>query len=161
MTQSVNQLNTKIEDLTTQLNTANESITTLTTEKEKIEKQFNDATDKITSLNSKVEEMSPIVEKYNNNLVEKAVNEKKEYYSTKFKAVNGMDKFDSEEVQNLIKKSINENDEGKSAILSLNTMLVDMVQVKAEDKQSMVKEKASKQENLIPTGSDFESRYSV
>lgn len=160
MNQSINELNIKIDDLNTQLNTANKTISTLTTEKENIEKQFNDATEKITSLNAKVEEMTPIVEQYNSDLVEKAINEKKEYYSTKFKAVNALEKFESEEVQELIKKSINDNQEGKEAILSLNTMLVDMVQIKSNEKP-MVKEVASKHQNLIPTGTDFESRYSI
>jgi hypothetical protein len=160
MQSSVNELNVKITDLTTQLNTANETINTLTSEKANIEKQFNDASDKITSLNSQVEEMKPIVEQHNTEIKEKAINAKRDYYTLKFKAVNAMDKFESKDVQELIKNSINENDEGKNAILSLNTMLVDMVQIKSDDKP-MVKEVASKQENLIPTSVDFDSRYSV
>jgi hypothetical protein len=62
------------------------------------------------------------------------------------------------DIQNLVKLSINENEEGKNAILSLNTMLVDLVQVKHEDK-NIIKEFSSKNENLIPTTIDFDSRY--
>jgi FtsZ-binding cell division protein ZapB len=161
MEQSVNELNTQIEDLTGQINTANETINTLTTEKEALTEQFNNATETIVSLNAKVEELTPVVEQYNSELLEKAINSKKEYYSVKFKAVNAVEKFYSDEVQALIMKSINDDDEGKNAILSLNTMLVDMVQVKSDDKQPTVKEVASKQANLIPTGNDFESRYGI
>jgi predicted nuclease with TOPRIM domain len=162
MQTSVNELNTQINTLTTNLNTANETITTLNTQKTEIETKFNVASETIVALNSKVEELTPLVEQFNSEKLEKSINEKKEYYSVKFKAVNADEKFNTEEIQNLIKVSINETDEGKNAILSLNSMLVDLVQLKIEDKigdKNIIKEFSSKNENLIPTTIDFDSRY--
>jgi len=160
MQTSVNELNVKIDELTTQLNTANETITTIKDEKQALEIKYNESANTIVTLNSKIDEMQPIVETYNTEQINKAINEKKEYYSTKFKAVNAVEKFDSEEVQNLIGLSINDNEEGKDAILSLNSILVDLVELKIDStKNQEIKEFSSKQEKLIPIKTDFDSRY--
>ena len=159
MTSTVNELNTKIETLTSDLSVANETITTLNTEKSELETKFNSASDTILTLNAQVEELKPLAEQFNTEKIEKSINEKKEFYSTKFKALNASDKFESEEVQELIKVSINENDEGKNAILSLNSMLVDLVSIKTTPERFEVRELGSKNENLIPTSIDFDSRY--
>lgn len=160
---------TKVEELSSQLNDKSTKITelesqvnTATTEKEKIEKQFNEATEKLTQLKTQVEELKPFRNQVEQEKLQKAVNEKKDFYSAKFKALNAIEKFDSEEVQNLIKQSVNESDEGKQAVLQLNTMLVEMVVVEKEQKseETVIRELSSKRENLIPDGDDFESRYS-
>ncbi|TCJ01076.1 hypothetical protein [Cytobacillus praedii] len=161
--------NAKVEELSTQLNSKDNKISELetqvnsiTTEKAEIEVKFNETTEKLTQLNSQVEALKPFKDQVELEKVEKALNEKKEFYSAKFKALNAVDKFDSEEVQELVKKSINETDEGKQAILQLNTMLVEMVVVEKETnpEDTVIRELSSKRENLIPTGDDFESRYS-
>ena len=165
MQNSLNEKQVEIDTLTEQLNekdgeltVANETITSLNSEKETLTTQFNSATETITSLNSQVEEMKPIVEQFNAESVEKALNEKKEYYEAKFKAVNGLDTYNTEEVQELLQKSINSSEEGKDAILSLNSKLVDLVQLKVEEPFE-VKQLSSKNEKLIPISTDFDSRY--
>lgn len=150
----LNEKDTKIDDLEKQLNT-------ITTEKEDIEKKFNDASETIVQLNSQVEELKPIKEKYEKEQYDKALNEKKDFYAAKFKALNAVEKFESEEVQSLIEKSISETEEGKQAILQLNTMLVDMVTLENEPKDPVIRETASTRENLIPASDDFDSRYSL
>lgn len=146
-----------LTDVQNQLNTANDTIKNLNSDKTDLTTKFTDATNKVTSLNAQVEELKPYKEKAEKDALDKALNEKKEFYSTKFMAVNAKEKFDSEEVQNLIKLSINNTDEGNSALVKLNSMLVDLVKVDNETKQ--IKENGSKKENLVPTAQDFDSRY--
>lgn len=154
--------NEEIKSLQNEVNDLKNSISLLEGENKSLQEKFNEATEKLTQLNSQVEELKPFKDQVEQEKLEKALNEKKEFYSAKFKALNAVDKFDSEEVQELVKKSINETDEGKQAILQLNTMLVEMVVVEKEVKteDTVIRELSSKRENLIPTGDDFESRYS-
>jgi hypothetical protein len=162
MEQQLNEANQKIDELQKQLTEAQSKIETLSNEKESLEKQFNEASEKLIQLNSQIEELKPFKEKYEQEQYEKKLSEKQEYYAAKFEAVNAKEKFETEEVQELIKKSVFENEEGKNAILQLNSMLVDLVQVVKDDKETTaIKEFASKRENLIPAGDDFESRYSI
>ncbi|PGZ96956.1 hypothetical protein COE51_16425 [Bacillus pseudomycoides] len=152
----------KVKELETQLNTANSKADTLSTEKEAITKQFNSASEKIVELSTQVEELKPFKNQVEKETLDKALNEKKDYYSAKFNALNAAEKFEAEEVQDLISKSIFENEEGKQAILQLNTMLVDMVTIQSnENAGTIIRETSSKRENLIPTDDDFDSRYSM
>jgi chaperonin cofactor prefoldin len=152
----LNEQTTKITELETQLNE-------VSTQKSEIEVKFNDTTEKLTQLNSLVEELTPFKEQVETANFEKALNEKKEFYSKKFSALKSVEKFESEEVQELIKKAINQNEEGSQAILQLNSMLVELVEVPVlpNVENPAVREVASKRENLIPTSDDFESRYSL
>jgi hypothetical protein len=152
----LNEKDVKISELETQLNSISE-------EKQNIEKQFNESSEKLVQLNSIVEELTPFKEQIEQEKVEKALNEKKEFYSAKFSALNASEKFESDEVQELVKKTVFENEEGKSAILQLNTILVDMVtvEVKETKEDPVVRELSSKRENLIPANDSFDSRYSL
>lgn len=166
----LNEKSEKVEELTTQLKEKEEKITelegqvnTVKTEKADVEKQYNDATEKLTQLNSQIEELKPFKEQVIQDNFEKALNEKKDFYSKKFNALKAEEKFKSDEVKELIKQAINENDEGKQAILQLNTMLVELVEVVTEDiqEETVIREVSSKRENLIPASDDFDSRYSL
>lgn len=152
----LNEKETKIGELETQLNE-------VIVKKEEVEVKFNETTEILTQLNSQVEELKPFKEQIEKEAFEKALNEKKEFYSAKFKALNATEKFDDEEVQELVKKSVFENEESKQAVLQLNTMLVDLVQVQQTitEEVPVVRELSSRRENLIPTGEDFESRYGL
>lgn len=160
------QLNEQAEEITTLKSQAQEKETkleTLVSEKGDIEKQFNDASEKLIKLNSEVETLKPFKAKFEQAEFTKALSEKEEFYSAKFSALGGEEKFKTEEVKDLIKKSISETDEGKAAILQLSSMLVDMVQAVPETQTEtpVVREMASKRENLIPDSSDFDSRFSI
>jgi hypothetical protein len=135
-------------------------LTTIKTEKEELVKQFNEATEKLVALNAEVEELKPIKVQFETEKLEKLLNEKIEYFSTKFEAVKAKEKFENEEVQNLIKLSINETEEGKNAVLQLNSMLVELVQPVTTKEQPLIKEFASKKmHNLLPVSDSFEDRY--
>lgn len=153
----VQALNTKIEELTIEITTKDESLNTLNTEKETL-------TQTISGLNSTIEELTPYKETVDTQEYEKALNEKKEYYSDKFGAVNAKEKFDTEEVQTLIKQTLN-SEEGTKAELALNKMIVEMVQTitidnkKEDSPQNSYKELNSNMNNLIPTKESFVKNY--
>ncbi|BDR74183.1 hypothetical protein K144316041_p20220 (plasmid) [Clostridium tetani] len=148
----------EIPEVQSALKELNSKVDTLEKEKNKVQTKLNEATDKITSLNSKVEELKPIVEEHNKEKYEKVLNKKKSFYEEKFKAVNALEKFKEDEVQELIKKTV---DEDEKAIMSLNSMIIDLVkpvEEKMRKENEPIKEMSSKRENLIPANS-FENRY--
>lgn len=152
----LNEKETKIGELESQLNE-------VSTQKTEIETKFNESTEKLTQLNSIVEELKPFKEQIETANYEKALSEKKDFYSVKFSALNAVEKFDSKEVQELIVKAVNESEEGKNAILQLNSMLVELVELPVVQNQEnpVIREVSSKRENLIPVSDDFDSRYSL
>lgn len=156
VTAQLNEKEEKITELETQLNSVKE-------EKETLSTQFNETSEKLVQLNSIVEELTPFKEQVEKEQFEKALSEKKEFYSAKFSALKAVEKFESEEVQGLVEKAVYENEEGKEAILQLNSMLVELVTVESQPKNegTVIKEVSSKRENLIPAGDDFDSKYSL
>ncbi|MCM3110028.1 hypothetical protein M3572_03910 [Lederbergia lenta] len=153
----------EVSELKSQLNEIKVESETIASEKSLVEKQFNDASEKIILLNSQVEELKPFKLKAEEAEYEKALNEKTEFYSAKFSALNASDKFEEDETQELVKKAVFEDEEGKQATLQLNTILVDMVVVeksKQED-STVIREMSSKREKLIPTADSFEDRYGL
>lgn len=152
----LNEKESKVAELEQQLND-------ISTDKKTIEEKFNTASETIVQLNSKVEHLTPFKEQFEQQELEKVLNEKKEFYSGKFEALNAKEKFESEEVQELINKTVYENEEGSKAILQLNSMLVDMVVLNKEtnSEKPAIREVSSKRENLIPSSDDFDSRYSL
>lgn len=159
--QQLNEKDEKIEELQTQLNEVNSAVETVKSEKETLVTQFNEASEKIVSLNSQIEELGEFKEKFETAQFEKALNEKTEFYSAKFEAVKAIEKFNSEEVQELIKTAATDGEGSVDAVLQLNTMLVDLVEVKAskQDDNTTIREMASKRENLMPDATDFDSKY--
>jgi len=71
-----------------------------------------------------------------------------------------MDKYNSKEVQELIIKSVKDDEEGREAILQLNSMLVDLVKVDKKNK-GVIRETASKREDLLPDEDSFDARYGL
>lgn len=152
------------KQLQAQLDELTEKVTSLTAENDSLLTKLNEATEKLVQLNSVVEELKPFKEQVDKATYEKALNEKKEYYSGKFTTLKATEKFESEEVQELVKKAVYENEEGKQAVLQLNSMLVELVElpvVETTIETPVVRETASKRENLIPTNDDFDSKYSL
>ncbi|TPG68697.1 hypothetical protein EEL31_09285 [Brevibacillus laterosporus] len=152
----------KAEQLIAENQNLSMSVSQLKQDKEQLEKQFNETSDKLLSLSSQNQELQIYKENYETKQLEKSLNEKKTYYADKFEAVNGKEKYETDEVQNLIKLSLNSTQEGKEAVLQLNTMLVDMVAApKKQEDRSFITEYASQTGNLLPNGNDFESRYGI
>lgn len=145
------QLSSKKEEL----NALKKEVKSISEEKSDAEEKFNKASEKLTSLNEEVEKLKEYKKKYNQEKFERQLNEKKEYYSTKFSALGAADKFDSDEVQELVEQSV----EDSGAELKLNSMLVDLVVVEEKEEKKDFYQLNNKRKDLIETETDFDSRY--
>lgn len=149
----------ELENLQTSFNEKEEAIIAITTEKEDLSVKFNEATTTLTSLNEKLEELKEVEEQFNAEKFEQALNERKIEFEVKFKALNALTQFESDEVQELLKDSISDD----NALISLNSMLVGLIPTKTEDKKNDKKEikdfNQKEIKNLIPKDNSFESRY--
>lgn len=174
MEKAVNEVKESLDAKEVEIGGLNESIKELNEKVEGLEGEKSDfaskmdvATNEIVDLTKQVNEMKPVVEQFNSEKLEQAINAQKVKFEEKFIALNAKEAFASEEVQELVKKSVCESDEGKEAILSLNSMLVELVkpvavEVKKEEEKIDIKEfNSKKMENLIDTKDTFETRYFV
>ena len=118
----------QLEEMTQSVNSLTEELESVKAEKVELEVSVNEASEKLISLNARVEELSEIEKAVNEEKLEKAINEVKEKFEIKFKALNALEKFESEEVQALIEKSVSD----ESAIVSINSMLIDLIELKEE-----------------------------
>lgn len=151
----------EIANLKEQIKELKAEIANLKSANKNSEDKNGEITEKLISLNSLVEELKPFKEKFEKAEYDSKLEEKKEFYSEKFEALNATEKFEEEDVQELIKKTVFENDESNSAKLQLNSMLVDMVTLSKVKKEKVVeRELSSKRENLIDVEDSFEARYS-
>lgn len=163
----VDKLKEEIEKLKAEIVKLKEEISVLKSEKETVDSEKSElstkltvATDKLTKLSKDVQELNSYKEKYDSEILEKAISEKKEYYEAKFKALNSASKFEEVEVQDLVKLSAEDTDEGNKAIMSLNSMLIDMVDVKEDsNKAKIIKEISSDSKTLINIENSFDSKY--
>lgn len=154
---SLNELNTKITEKDNTITSLNEQITNLTTEKEEVSSKLTEATNSITELGKQVNEMKPIVDKFNEEKYNESLNAQKVKYEEKFMALNAKDKFESDEVQELIVKSLND----EKAVLSLNSILVDLVKPIEKKESTIPSEPTKSLNNLIEAQDDFTKRYFV
>ncbi|MFS0657366.1 hypothetical protein AB1L07_01910 [Niallia alba] len=153
--------NNEVRDLKEELSSLKEKLSKLETDNTSLQVKFNEATEKLVKLNSEIETLMPYKEQFEAKQNAEKLADKKEFYSKKFEALKATDKFASEEVQELLSKSIYENEDGKQAILQLNSILVDLVVFEqAKPEENIIREVSSKRENLIPASDDFDSRYS-
>lgn len=157
-----NQLDTQAENIKTykkDLNTKEDTIKTLNTDKKDLSTKLNEATTTIASLNNQLEDLKEVEKKYNKEKFEEALNSRTEEFECKFKGLNAIDKFNSDEVQELIKKSITD----ENSLISLNSMLVDLIPEAEEEKKKddkSIKDFNTKEvKDLIPKDNSFESRY--
>ena len=149
-----------IEDYKVEISNKDESILNLTEEKEGLVTKFDEATETLVSLNGKLEKLKEIETQYNAEKFESALNSRKDEFEKKFKSLNAIEEFNSEDVQSLLADSI-ENDESLTA---LNSMLVELIPEQKEEEKKVdkntVKDFNTKQvKDLIPKDNSFESRY--
>ena len=163
----MNELQTKLNELKIEVETKDAEKTTLETTVEELQGKVNAMTEDLTkineekvslsetivTLNSKVNELEPYKIKADEEAYNEALNEKLAYYESKFNALQGADKFASEEVQQLIKDLL-DTEKRDNAKVSLDSMLVDLVQPIVSQvnnsKANVVSEPASNVSNLIP-----------
>ena len=160
LVKEVEKLEAKVKELEEKIVKLEEANKTAKSEKSEVVDKLTEATEKVVALDEEVKELSSYKEKYDAEIHTKSLNEKMDYYESKFKALNAMSKFEDEEVKALIEKTVVDNDEGNKATMSLNSMLLDMVVVdstKNEDK--VIKENCSVGKTLINVDTSFDSKY--
>lgn len=166
-------LNTKENDIKSKdetITSLNSKIETLDGEKNELTTKFNDQTDVVVSLNAKIKDYEPIVEKYNTEQCEKALNSATNFYKEKFESVGAIEEFEKDETIELIKTSINSNEnESLKAKFALNELIVANVKSINSKKDgeeipevklsinSTVKGKDNK--DLMDTEDEFEKTY--
>jgi hypothetical protein len=126
----LNEATSTIEKLNNEIKSLNEKVVEKSNNSQADLDKFNDLTNKIVALNSMVDQMKPIVEKYNSETFEKSLNEAKESYKDKFSKVNALDIFEVESTQSLIKESINSDEKiAMKAKYSLNELIVNNIKL--------------------------------
>lgn len=151
----------KVEETVDESEVEETEIENLKRENEELKAKLNDSNEKIILLNDKINEMQPIVDKYNLIIEEqkaledkKILDEKRKYFKDKFDMLGATSKFESNEVQSLLENCMKDN----NALSKLNQMIVDMVSI--SDKKVTEKiEKISKIENLISFDEDIKEKY--
>lgn len=87
--------------------------------------KLGEANEQITQLNATIDELNKFKEMHEESVANEQLETQLNTFQEKFNKFGLMEQFNSEEVQGLIKKSINDNDEGKEALLQINSILVD------------------------------------
>lgn len=160
----------QVEQVQTQLNT-------VLTEKEELEKQLNKKNEElvtigeekvalnetIVSLNSKVAELEPFKIEIEKAEFEKALNEKIDEYKAKFVKFNGLEVFETEEVQELVKDTLNQ-EKSINAKLALYEKLDEVIESfnmaeEPKEDEPVVETGHKKLNNLVPNVSDFVNKF--
>ena len=163
------EIQTKLEEAESQIEIfkkdieqKDEECASLKSEKEDLMQKYNDATEKVADLTAKVETMQPIVDEYHREKNEKKLNDAKEEYRAKFEKIDGLEIFESEEVQNLIAETINENEETSiKAKYSLSEKIMEIIDKRdsGELQAKDIQEPAKDMKNLNVGEDEFEKTY--
>lgn len=152
----------QIENFKNDIKQKDEECASLKSEKEDLMQKYNDATEKVADLTAKVETMQPIVDEYYKAENEKKLNDAKEKYRAKFEKIDGLETFESEEVQNLIAETINENEETSiKAKYSLSEKIMEIIDKRDSGELQVkdIQEPAKDMKNLNVGEDEFEKTY--
>lgn len=158
----VEKLEKKVEELEAKVEELEKTSESEKSEKKELSEKFNEATEKVVELNEVIKDLNSYKEKYNKELYEKTLNEKMDFYESKFKALNSVSTFEEAETKALIEKSIEDSEEGTKAIMSLNSMILDLVTVddtKETQENKIIKENCSANKILLNVETSFDSKY--
>lgn len=153
----------QLETATTELESSKNELVTVQSELEKVNETVVSLNQEVETLTATVTELKEYEESFNAQKLEKSLNARKEEFEVKFKKVNALEQFESEEVQTLIAESL----ENTEALVSLNQMIIDLMPDVNElvsksmnaNKDSLVELASNKMDNLNTKGSSFEDRY--
>lgn len=160
----------QVEEIKTELNTIKEEKANLETQlNEKAEEIVSISEEKVTlnetivALNSKISELEPFKTEHDKAEFEKALNAKIEELKPKFEKFNGLDVFDSEEVQSLVKDTL-DGEKALNAKLAIYEKLDEVIGAfNIEDNSNagngVVGMNTKSLNNLVPDKKDFVSKY--
>lgn len=104
-------------------------------ELDELYEKFNKATETMVSLNARVKELEDIEVQFNEHVAQGKIKEQYNAFKPKFDAVGATEKFESEEVQKLVELSVHETDEGRKALLQLQSMIIDSINLSVNSKK--------------------------
>lgn len=163
----VEKLTTEKESLETKFNEAERSVNMLNEEKTVLSANLNKATEKISELTGEVNSLQTFKEQLNQIKFDQNLQEQTNYFRAKFSAISpaALQKFEEEEVQELLTTVAKEDQESESARIKLNSLLVDLVEVRNTEsnknfENTYFREMSSKLEDLLPDNEDFDRKYS-
>lgn len=152
----VNELQGVVEEkatLETTITELQERLNNITDDLTKVSEEKVELSETILTLNTKVNELEPYKLKADEAAYDEALNKEMSYYESKFNALNGADKFATDEVKGLVKDLL-EVEKKDNAKITLASMLVDLVQPVVtqvnNSKKQVVSEPTSTVSNLIP-----------
>lgn len=156
------------EDSTEETKTEEEisMVETLTSENAKLKEEILLEKESKTTLMQEIASLKEEIEKlipYQKKVEEMEYNEKLQeltaHYEEKFKALNGMDKFKTEEVEQLLKDCL-DTEKSVNAKLDLANILIDLATTPTETKQEhIVKETCGKKVKSLVKGDKLASEY--
>ena len=73
--------------------------------------------------------------------------------------MNQISRFEEDDVKELLEKAAFDTDEGVSAKSQLNSILVELVPIELEEKDTAIKQHSSKRENLSKTDSIIDKYF--
>ncbi|EGT3606919.1 hypothetical protein FKF97_10980 [Clostridium perfringens] len=157
------ELENKVSILEKETKTLKNEKETLIKDKEEVTSKLNEANKKIISLNDEITTMKPLVDEYRKikeeeeaRLEENKLKELSDEYEKKFNSLGGSKKFKSEEVQNLLKEAV--KDESRKN--ELNSIIVDLIQIKSNDKQKrMTIDDSVNLDGLVPDKENGAAKY--
>lgn len=160
--EEINNFKNQIKEKDEKINELTTNLDALTKEKEELMDKYTESTNKITELNDKVNKMQPIVDDYNKKEYERKLNEAKDEYKNKFEKVDGLETYETEEIQNLIKDTISEDKTvSNNAKYNLSEKIMELFdkQNNSNINVSNVQETLKDNVNLNPEVDDFEETY--
>lgn len=159
---STKELKNKVSILEKESKALKDEKETLIKDKEEVTSKLNEANEKIISLNDEITTMKPLVDEYKKikeeeeaKLEENKLKELTDEYEKKFNSLGSSKKFKSEEVQNLLKEAV--KDESKKN--ELNSIIVDLIQIKSNDKKRMTIDNSAEIDGLVPEEKDGANKY--
>lgn len=159
---SLNERVSKLEEVQTSLNEKEDELAKATAKIEELESSLLaekegkiSLNEKINELESKVEELAPYKAQAEELQFNAKLEEAMKEYEGKFTALNGVDKFETEEVQELVKESL-DIEKSMNAKLALADILVglatSMPRQEVQTTEPTIKENCSKKvKSLVPT----------
>lgn len=159
---SLNERVSKLEEVQTSLNEKEDELVKATSKIEELESSLLaekeekiSLNEKINELESKVEELAPFKAQAEELQFNAKLEEAMKEYEEKFTALNGVEKFETEEVQELVKESL-DVEKSMNAKLALADILVglatSMPRQEVQATEPTIKESCSKKvKSLVPT----------
>lgn len=140
---SINELEVKIEDLTSTFNEEktklNETLKGVTEEKEALSIKFNEVVTELTELKAEAVELREAKSELNEIKRKEKFNELSDKFGKAFENAGAMESFNSEEVQTMLNKAVDNSD----ALLALNMLVVELLTTAPKKEVKETKEDVS------------------